>query len=131
MSGSIRVSPQASKVLSMETRSTGSDATVIHLRLKKSGHARKQSFYTAYNSKVQSVSNYKRITSGCAELETEGNAVVVQCKHTLKECAYNWHSTVLPLRYDAADEPYVINIIHDTGGAKAPWLICEGNAGGP
>ena len=44
---------------------------------------------------VPSVSNYKHIPSGCAELETEGNAVVVQCKHTLKGCAYNWHSTVL------------------------------------
>ena len=47
---------------------------------------------------VPSVSNYKHIPSGCAELETEGNAVVVQCKHTLKGCAYNWHSTVYPTK---------------------------------
>ena len=46
------------------------------------------------NYGIPSVSNYKHIPSGCAELETEGNAVVVQCKHTLKGCAYNWHSTV-------------------------------------
>jgi hypothetical protein len=87
MSVSIRISQQASKVLAMESRSTGSDATVIHtvihMRLKKS-HARKPSFYSNYSSKVQ------------------------------------------PLRYEAGDEPCVINIINDTGGAKAPWLICEG-----
>ena len=89
MSVSIRISQQASQVLAMESRSTGSDVsvinTVIHMRLKKS-HARKSSFYTTY------------------------------------------HSKVLPLRYEAAaDEPCVINIIHDKGGAKAPWLICEGS----
>jgi hypothetical protein len=88
MSVSIRISPQASKVIALDSRSTGSDATVIHMRMKKS-HARKSSFYTAYSSKV------------------------------------------LPLRHDTADEPCVINIIHDTGGAKAPWLICEGTTGGP
>ena len=38
---------------------------------------------------VPSVSNYKRIPMGCAELETEGKAVVVQCNHTLKGCGYN------------------------------------------
>ena len=44
---------------------------------------------------IPSVANYKHIPMGCAELETEGNAVVVQYKHTLKGCAYNWHSTVI------------------------------------
>ncbi len=89
MSVSIRISPQASKIIAIESRSTGSDVTVIHMRLKKSHHARKSSFYTAYSSKV------------------------------------------LPLRHDIADEPCVIDIIHDTGGAKAPWLICEGTTSGP
>jgi hypothetical protein len=31
---------------------------------------------------------------GCAELETEGKAVVVQGNHTPLGCGYNWHSTV-------------------------------------
>jgi hypothetical protein len=43
---------------------------------------------------VPSVSNYKHIPSGCAELETEGNAVVDQLITTPKGCGYNWHSTV-------------------------------------
>ena len=92
MSASIRISQQASKVLAMESRSTGSDAKVIHtviLMRLKNPHSRKPSFYSNYNSKV------------------------------------------LPLSLDAADEPCVINIIHDNGGAKAPLLIYEGTTTGP
>lgn len=75
----------------MESRSTGSDAKVIHtviLMRLKNPHSRKPSFYSNYNSKV------------------------------------------LPLSLDA-DEPCVINIIHDNGGAKAPLLIYEGTTTGP
>jgi hypothetical protein len=74
---------QTSKVIALERRSTESDATVIHMRLKKS-HARKSSFYTQYSSKA------------------------------------------MPYYAAAADEPCIINIIHESGGAKAPWLIHEG-----
>ncbi len=34
------------------------------------------------------------VLRGCAEWETEGNAVVVQLITTPKGCGYNWHSTV-------------------------------------
>ena len=51
MSVSIRISPQASKVLATEARSTGSDATVIRMRIKKF-HNRKSSCYTTNSSKV-------------------------------------------------------------------------------
>jgi hypothetical protein len=56
MSDSIRVSPQTSKVFASEARSTGSDATVIRMRIKKS-HSRKPSFYTTYSSKVMPINH--------------------------------------------------------------------------
>ena len=43
---------------------------------------------------LPSVSNYKHTPFGCAELETEGSAVVDQLITTPKGCGYNWHSTV-------------------------------------
>lgn len=94
VSVSVRVSPQASKVLASESRSTGSDATVIRMRMKKS-HPRKPSYYSMYNSKVIPLHYYGS--------------------------RHNHHN----------EESFIVNIIHDAGGAKAPCLIFDETTGDP
>jgi hypothetical protein len=84
MSLSIRISPQASKVLAAEARSSAGDAAVVRLRIHSRPHT-----------------SPRRIT----------------CK-------------VMPLR-DERDIPVIINMIHDSGGARAPMLLAEGTIGGP
>ena len=52
-------------MMASESRSTGSDATVIRMRIKKSHapHSRKPSFYTTYSSKVMPISHYSAHSS--------------------------------------------------------------------